>query len=193
MSQEPSLPGQKSLESTSLEDSEMKTSPISSETKVSLETKVSSETKGSLETKDETKLDVWYRMHAPREVKKQGRIDRLPTYQETGSNVADNAQIQEMGFLTMLNLISDEKDRRDFLLWAKAEALKQERGEKTEKIIKKEKLALDKDLQQRNLQNRKTGKHQKVKVERHVKTATTRLSIPRRSIAHDKSHRVEKR
>ena len=172
---------------SSLEDSEMKTLP-EKEKKVLDSTETSSEKKE--EKKDESeKLDLCYRLHAPRDVKKQGRLDRMPTFQETGEDVSSNAQIQEMGFLTMLNLISDEKDRHEFLVWAKKEALKQGRGDKTEKATKKEKLALDKE----KILKKEPREFQKVKVQRNVEKTPTRLSLSRRPTAHDKSHRVEKR
>ena len=175
-------------EDSSLEDSEMKTLP-EKEKKISLETKEDKKEEFTFGKKKSEPLDLCYRLHAPREAKKQGRLDRLPTFQETGQDVSSNVQIQEMGFLTMLNLISDEKDRREFLMWAKAEAHKQGRGEKTEKISKKEKLALDKE----KILEKGGGKVQKVKVQRNVEKTPTRLSLSRRSAAHDKSHRVEKR
>ena len=170
---------------SSLEDSEMKTLP-EKEKKVLDSTETSSEKKKSVFTEP---LDLCYKLHAPRDAKKQGRLDRMPTFQETGEDVSSNAQIQEMGFLTMLNLISDEKDRHEFLVWAKKEALKQGRGDKTEKATKKEKLALDKE----KILKKEPREFQKVKVQRNVEKTPTRLSLSRRPTAHDKSHRVEKR
>jgi len=172
-------------EDSSVEDSEMKTLP-EKEKKISLETEEDKKDEKKVESE---KLDLCYRLHAPRDIKKQGRLDHLPTFQQTGTDVSNNAQIQEMGFLTMLNLISDEKDRREFLMWAKAEALKQSRGEKTEKITKKEKLASKKD----KILKESGEKVQKVKVQRNVTKTPTRLSLSRRPVAHDSSHRVEKR
>lgn len=53
-----------------------------------------------------------------------------PSFSETGKDVTENARIQELAFLSILNLISDEKERADFLKWAKLEGLKQAKDKK---------------------------------------------------------------
>lgn len=47
-----------------------------------------------------------------------------------GVDVSRDANVQELGFLSILNMLPDEKARNEFLRWAKAESLKQARGEK---------------------------------------------------------------
>ena len=53
-----------------------------------------------------------------------------------GMDTTRDIDVQEMGFLSVLNLLPDEKARAEFLKWAKLESLKSASKEKTEKDIK---------------------------------------------------------
>lgn len=65
------------------------------------------------------------------------RLDKIPPFVITGEDVSTNGAIQEVAFLSILNMLTDEQ-RLDFLKWAKIEQSKQEKLRKTrgEKIVK---------------------------------------------------------
>ena len=99
-----------------------------------------------------------------------------------GIDVGRDIDIQEMGFLSVLNLLPDEKARAEFLKWAKLESLKSTSKEKTEKDIKISRSVRVKPTL-RATHNSRTD----------VKKLTRSRVPPRTTTAHKKHERVSGR
>lgn len=173
------------MEVVELKDEKM--GPEKTESKMELSPETTSETKTSLPLEPYTPFGEIKQKIGPVPPGSDAIIapsDRQITADDIGSRGLDatrDIDIQEMGFLTILNLLPDEKARSEFLKWAKLESLKSASKEKTDKEIKISRSTKTKIKPEVTHKSRT-----------HVKEHT-RSGVSTRSVTTDKKHRGRSR